>query len=51
MSSILLLGVLIGMHHAMKADHIAVVASIAADQASVSIRSRDHLIGKIRGSR
>ena len=32
MISILLLGVLIGMQHAMEADHVAAVASIAADQ-------------------
>jgi len=34
MASILLLGLFIGMQHALEADHIAVVASIAARQSS-----------------
>jgi len=36
MASILLLGLFIGMQHALEADHIAAVASIAARQSSVS---------------
>ena len=35
MASILLLGLFIGMQHALEADHIAAVASIAARQSSV----------------
>ncbi len=35
MTSILFLGLFIGMHHAIEADHIAAVASIAARQSSV----------------
>lgn len=35
MTSILLLGLLLGMRHALEADHIAAVASIAARQKSV----------------
>lgn len=34
MSSVLFLGFLIGMHHALEADHVAAVASIAARQTS-----------------
>ena len=35
MTTILLLGLLIGMQHALEADHIAAVATIAARQSSI----------------
>ncbi|NQU61583.1 MAG: urease accessory protein [Rhodospirillales bacterium] len=36
MASILFLGFFIGMHHALEADHVAVVASVSAGERSVS---------------
>lgn len=44
MSAVLLLGLLIGLQHAMEADHVAAVASLATQSRSLRETARQGLV-------